>query len=84
MNHFADPHFWRCYRTLPPNIQRLADENFELMKRDFRHPSLRLKKVGRYWAARVGANYRTLAVENEQGLIWFWIGTHSDYERMVR
>ena len=81
--HFTSPDFWQLYHRLPENIRRLADKNFELLKSDPRHPSLRLKKAGRYWSARVGDNYRTLAVESTDGLIWFWIGTHADYDRLI-
>ncbi|MDE2704573.1 MAG: hypothetical protein OXI35_05850 [Gemmatimonadota bacterium] len=84
MNHFATPSFWACYRKLPQNIQKLADENFKLMKRDPRHPSLHLKKVESYWSARVGIKYRTVAVEAEEGLVWFWIGTHAEYDKLVQ
>ncbi len=84
MTHFASQEFWRLYEQLPENIRRLADKNFEILKADPRHPSLRLKKVGRYWSARIGDRHRTLAVESPDGLIWFWIGTHADYDRLIR
>jgi hypothetical protein len=84
MRHFANPSFWECYRELPASIQELADRNFELLKSNPRHPSLYLKKVGRYWSVRVGRKYRALAVKTEEGLIWFWIGTHAEYNRLVR
>jgi len=84
MKHFANPSFWACYRKLPASIQQLADENFKLLKRDPRHPSLHLKKVGRYWSARVGIKYRAVAVEIDEGLVWFWIGTHAEYDKLIR
>ena len=84
MNHFADPTFWECYRKLPQNIQELADENFRLLKRDSRHPSLHLKKVGRYWSARVGRKYRTVGVQIEEGVVWFWIGPHAEYDKLIQ
>jgi hypothetical protein len=84
LKHLANPRFWSHYRKLPPDIQALADKNFELLKRDAHHPSLRFKKVGRYWSARVGLQYRALAVESERGLVWFWIGSHAEYERLVK
>lgn len=43
MKHLARRSFWEGYARLPESIQRLADKNFELMKRDERHPSLHLK-----------------------------------------
>lgn len=84
MKHFASPEFWTAYRLLPENIRALADKNFDLLKSDPRHPSLQLKKVGRYVSARVGLRYRALAVETEGGLMWFWIGSHADYDALLK
>jgi hypothetical protein len=83
VNHFASPDFWFHYRQLPPEIRDLADKNFELLKQNLRHPSLRLKKVGIFYSARVGLHYRVLAKERSEGLVWFWIGHHSDYDRLL-
>jgi len=84
MKHFANPSFWECYRKLPSLIQQMADENFKLLKRNPRHPSLHLKKVNRYWSARVGIKHRAVAVEIDEGLVWFWIGTHTEYDKLIR
>jgi len=84
MRHFANSSFWDHYEELPQPIQELADRNFDLLKKNPQHPSLHVKKVGRYWSAGVGRRHRALAVEIEDGLIWFWIGTHSDYDKLVR
>ncbi len=43
---FADPDFWFYYRQLPDGVRALADKNFELLKADPRHSSVRLKKIG--------------------------------------
>ncbi|HEV7603066.1 MAG TPA: hypothetical protein VGO49_22770 [Bradyrhizobium sp.] len=83
MKHSASPRFWAAYRTLPFSVRKLADANFTLLKRDPRHSSLRFKKVGRYWSARVGLRYRALAVEVDEGYLWFWIGSHTDYDRLI-
>ncbi len=84
MKHFASSSFWDNYEKLPRSIQELANRNFDLLKKNPRHPSLHVKKVGQYWSARVGKRHRALAVEIEDGLIWFWIGTHSDYDKHAR
>jgi len=41
------------------------------------YPSLHLKKVGNYWSARVGMKHRAVAIKMEEGLLWFWVGTHT-------
>jgi len=42
-----------------------------------------LKKVGRFWSVRVGARYRALAFGVDEGFLWFWIGSHADYDAMI-
>ena len=83
MNHFASPEFWYHYRRLPNEVGELADKCFSLLQADPRHPSLRLKKVGELWSARVGLRYRALARERPEGLVWFWVGDHNRYERLI-
>jgi hypothetical protein len=83
VNHRASPSFWSLYERLKPEVRRLADKNFELLRRDPNHPSLHFKRVGRYWSVRVGLNLRALGVRRGEDLVWFWIGTHDDYERLL-
>ena len=83
MNHYASPEFWARYRALPAEVQSLADKSFALLKSDSRHPSLHLKKVGDYFSVRVGLFYRALGVEVKDGVSWFWIGTHAEYDKLV-
>lgn len=83
MRHRATPDFWECYDALPREIRRKADKAFEQLKRNPRHHSLRFKKVGAFWSARVDASHRALAVEDEGDIVWFWIGSHAAYERQL-
>jgi len=82
MRHFTSPSFWELYDKLPAPIQELADKNYKLLMTNPRHPSLQLKKVGKYWSVRVGLKYRAVAVEIQEGLLWFWIGTHAEYDHV--
>lgn len=84
MRLFASPRFWAAYDALSPELKKLADANYALLKSDPRHPSLQFKKVGRFWSVRIGLRYRALAAEVEGGYLWFWIGSHADYDRMIR
>uniref|UniRef100_Q07NX2 Type II toxin-antitoxin system HigB family toxin n=1 Tax=Rhodopseudomonas palustris (strain BisA53) TaxID=316055 RepID=Q07NX2_RHOP5 len=84
MKHTATPRFWAAYDELPAPIKKLADAHFALLKSDPRHPSLHFKKVGSYWSARVGLRFRALAVETDGGFVWFWIGSHADYDRLIK
>ena len=83
MRHRATSKFWRFHAQLPEQIRQLADENYALLKTDPRHPSLHFKKVGRFWSVRVGLHYRAIAVEDGTDFIWFWIGHHGEYDRLI-
>ena len=84
MKYRATPDFWYRYRQLPREIQELADRCYELLKQDSRYPSLHFKKVGSFWSVRVGIHYRALAVEKDIDVVWFWIGTHAEYDLLLR
>ena len=86
MKHMTLPRFWQHYRKLPKEIQALANKNFELLKSDLHHPSLHFKKIGtdkQLWSVRVGAHYRALGTEKPNGILWFWIGPHSTYDKLL-
>ncbi len=84
MNHHANPKFWTAYDLLPESVQRSADKSFGLLRTDPMHPSLHFKRVGRYWSARVGLEHRALAIRTGDEMIWFWIGTHADYDKLLK
>lgn len=85
MRHFATPAFWFHYRQLPAAARALADKNFELLRTDSRHSSIRLKPVaGPLWSARIGLTYRAIARVRKEGFVWVWIGHHSIYDQILR
>jgi hypothetical protein len=64
-------------------VRELSDRCYAILRQDARHPSLRLKKVGRNWSVRVGLHYRALAVEDGGDLVWYWIGSHAQYDQLL-
>jgi hypothetical protein len=84
VTHHASPSFWAAYHLLSEKARKLADQSFALLNSDPRHPSLRWKQVGRYWSARIDRNNRALAVKDGDDFIWFWIGAHAEYDRIVK
>ena len=64
-------------------MRDIADRNYELLKSDPTHRSLHFKKVGSLWSVRVGLHYRALATEVGEDLVWFWIGSHAEYDTLV-
>ncbi len=83
MKHVTTPQFWELYRQLPSGVQELADKNFALLKANPRHPSLHLKKIGWLWSVRVGVHYRALGLDKGEVIVWFWIGSHAEYDKLV-
>ena len=79
--------FRKAYAQLPEHVQRRAREAYRLFRDNPSHPSLRFKQVHAarpIYSARVGLGYRALAVRDDDTVVWFWIGTHADYDRLIR
>jgi hypothetical protein len=79
--------FWDCFDALPPNIQQLAREAFATWQRDPRHPSLHFKKVHPsepLYSVRIGDRWRALGYRKDDTMVWFWIGSHADYDKAIR
>ncbi len=83
MKHIAVNSFWEMFDKLPTEIQNNAKRLFELLKSNPFHPSLHLKKVRDYWSIRIGVKYRALGIQKDEIIIWFWIGKHDDYEKLL-
>jgi hypothetical protein len=75
------------FRRLPRRIQDLARKNYRLWKRDPTHPSLDFKRVSQrspIFSVRVGIGWRAVGVKREDAMIWFWIGSHAEYNHLLR
>ena len=83
MRHLASPRFWQHYRNLPEAVRKLADKNFVLLKANPHHPSLHFKKIDRLWSVRVGSHYRALGLDSHEAIVWFWIGSHAEYDKLI-
>jgi hypothetical protein len=83
LKHYGTSDFWTCYRALPRDVRDIADKSFALLKDNSRHPSLHLKRVQNFYSVRVGLHFRALGVEVADGISWFWIGSHAEYDKLV-
>jgi hypothetical protein len=82
----ATRRFWELFEALPVEVQKLAVKNYHLWRRDSHHPSLRFRRLQGSedrFSIRIGDHYRALARQSDEKMIWVWIGTHSDYDRLV-
>ena len=83
MKSRAATSFWKNYNLLPKDIQKAAVKRYRLWLKDPRHSSLQFKKVRDYWSARVTDHYRALGIMEGDTVIWFWIGSHGDYDKLI-
>ena len=68
-------------------IQKLAVKNYRLWRENAAHPSLDFKKLhgsGERFSVRVGDHYRALGQRVAEGVEWVWIGTHEEYNKLIR
>jgi hypothetical protein len=84
MKSKASSKFWKAYNGLPITIQSIAVKQYNLWLKNPRNPSLQFKKVQNFWSCRVTDSYRALAVMDGDTAIWFWIGSHAEYEFLLR
>ena len=78
--------FRKAFRQLPEQVQDQAREAYRQFMKDPWHPSLRFKQVHPsipIYSARVSKGYRAVGQRTETYVVWFWIGTHSDYEKLL-
>mgnify|MGYP001478954888 CR=1 FL=1 len=80
--------FRKTFDSLPSEVQERAREAFSRFREDPQHPGLRLKRVHSskpIYSVRVTLAYRALAVRHEDDQwIWFWIGSHTDYDQLLQ
>jgi hypothetical protein len=78
--------FRRLFSDLPLAVQRDAKRAYRLFAENPAHPGLQFKKLegeDDIYSARIGLDYRALAVVKKGRIVWYWIGSHSGYDRMV-
>ncbi len=87
MNSYLTEDFLAVYRTLPESVRRQARQAYQLFQSNPFHPSLHFKKVHSklpVYSARVGIDYRVVGVRDGDEIYWFWIGSHSEYDQILR
>jgi len=78
--------FWRLFYDLPFDVQQDAKRAYRLFRNNPSHPGLQFKKVegeDDVYSARIGLSYRALATLRSGTIIWFWIGSHAECNRMI-
>jgi hypothetical protein len=76
--------FRQLFAELPDPIREQARRAYRQFRQDPSYPSLRFKKVHRklpIYSARINKDYRAVGQLEEDTVIWFWVGSHTEYDR---
>jgi len=87
MKSRATRRFWQAYQSLPDHAKMLAQKNYYLWKENHHHPSLHFKKLkgsDSRFSVRIGDHYRAIGHMVNNAVEWVWIGTHEDYNNLIR
>jgi hypothetical protein len=84
VNPKANRDFWACFDRLPRSAQTIARQKYRLWLNDPFHPSLHFKELTPgIWSARISDNLRAMARRRGELVVWFWIGAHDEYDRLI-
>ena len=87
MKSLTTSRFWELYEDLPVEIKRRADRAYALWLINPRARSLYFKRVGKQqpiYSVRIGRGYRALGLLEGNAILWFWIGSHDEYMRLLK
>jgi len=79
--------FWKCYGTLPEQIRKEAKKAYANFKKNPYHPGLHFKRVHStrpIFSLRITKDYRAVGIQHDKQIIWFWIGSHGDYNKLLK
>jgi hypothetical protein len=79
--------FWKCYESLPAEVRKHAKRVYGLFDKNPYHPSLHFKRVHStrpIFSIRINIDYRAIGILERDEITWFWIGSHSEYENLIK
>jgi hypothetical protein len=87
MKSVTTARFRKAYDALPVQVQHLADKAYAIWEENPLHPSLHFKQIQPdppVYSVRVSLGYRALGVKEGDTIVWFWIGSHADYNELLK
>jgi mRNA-degrading endonuclease RelE of RelBE toxin-antitoxin system len=78
--------FWKAYKQLPEEVRKQARSAYRLFVQDPFHESLHFKRVSQtraLWSVRIGRGYRALGIREDDVILWLWIGSHAEYDKLL-
>ncbi|BAY66551.1 hypothetical protein NIES22_66900 [Calothrix brevissima NIES-22] len=78
--------FRKLFADLPAQVQAQTRTAYRQFKKDPSYPSLRFKKVHPelpIYSARISKSYRAVGQLDGDTIIWFWVGSHAQYDMLL-
>lgn len=75
------------FRELPEMVRTAARRTYQRWQSDTWHPSLQFKRIHSrdpIYSIRVGIHWRAVCVLEKDTAIWFWIGSHAEYDALIK
>lgn len=79
--------FWKCYQQIPEEIRKEARKAYQTFKKNPYHPGLHFKRIHSsrpIFSLRITKDYRAVGIVQGEQMIWFWIGSHGDYDNLTK
>ncbi len=78
--------FRDAFARLPADVQAQARDAYRRFRDNPHHPGLRFKRIhdrDPIYSARINRDYRAVGVLDGPEIVWFWIGPHDEYAKLL-
>jgi len=79
--------FRKALLKLPDYVRSQARVAYRQFLEDPYYPSLQFKCIHATdpaYSARINIDYRAVGILNNNEIVWFWIGPHSEYDKLLK
>jgi hypothetical protein len=86
VNSYLDEDFIKYFKKLPERIKVRARKAYRQWKENPFDPWLQFKQVHTskpIYSVRVNIGWRALGYKKNNTVLWFWIGSHEDYNKII-
>jgi hypothetical protein len=87
MNSHITDKFRKAFADMPVDVQKQARQAYRLFIDNPHHPSLRFKSIHPtrpIYSVRIGMDYRAVGIRDGNDIIWYWIGSHAEYDKLIQ
>jgi hypothetical protein len=86
MKSVTTERFRKAFDELPEHIKEQANKSFKVWTKNPNHPAIHFKRIHKtklIYSVRITLSYRALGIKENDTMIWFWIGSHTEYDKLI-